>query len=102
MAAILLGIGGVLLRHDNKIREHIQAFQTEVLYFSRLKTGLDCARALGLDEHRAGLKTVVGHLLAKAPTLSSAAEDTPEPEEEAPGAKVAESISGALEKLSKK
>ena len=59
------------MRHDNKVREQVQSFQREVLYFNRLKTGLLCALTLGPKEHEQGLRAIVGHLLAAPPTLVS-------------------------------
>ena len=70
LAAVLLGAGTALLRHDNKMQEQIQKSQGEFLYFSRLKTGLQCASTLSEEEYRKGLTIVTTHLLAPPPSLS--------------------------------
>jgi len=72
LAAVLLAAGTALLRHDNTLLEQIQRSQGEYLYFSRLKTGLDCASTLGEDKYQAGLKLVIAHLLAAPPSLTVA------------------------------
>jgi hypothetical protein len=74
LAAVLLAAGSALLRHDNKVRDQIQASQSELLYFSRLKTGLDCAATLSADQYRRGLEMVTAHLLAAPPSLSRPAQ----------------------------
>ena len=79
LAALLLGVGGTLLRHDNKIREQARMLERERLYFSRLETGLGCARSLGTKEYEQGLAAVVGHLLAAPPVLGGLSSG-PEPE----------------------
>jgi hypothetical protein len=84
LAALILGVGSSLLRHDNKIREQVRAVESELLYFSRLETGLECARSLGAVEYDRGLSVIVQHLLAAPPLLSSLP-TTPEPEEAAGG-----------------
>lgn len=68
IAAVLLAAGTALLRHDNKIRDQIQAAQGELLYFSRIKTGLDCAAEL--KQYEKSLGVVVDHLLGAPPQLA--------------------------------
>jgi hypothetical protein len=68
-ALVLLGAGSALLRHDAKLREQLISSKSELLYFSRIQTGLDCARALGVEEYTKGLVLVTAHLLAAPPSL---------------------------------
>jgi hypothetical protein len=78
VAAVLLGAGAALLRHDNKSREQIQVAKSEYLYFSRLATGLACAQSLKQkadwkpeqEEYRKALAAVTAHLLAAPPNLT--------------------------------
>jgi hypothetical protein len=72
LAAVLLAAGTALLRHDNKLREQVQESRSELLYFSRLKTGLDCAFTLDPEMYRAGLQIIAAHLLAAPPSLTAA------------------------------
>lgn len=72
LALILLGAGSALLRHDTKLQEHMAAARTELYYFRRVQTGLDCAQPLGETRVQAGLETVIGHLLAPPPSLEVA------------------------------
>jgi len=84
LAAVLLGAGSALLRHDNKIREQIHVARGELLYFNRLRTGLDCARVLSDGDYRDGLKLITSHLLAPAPLIASLI-GTTEPESKSKG-----------------
>jgi hypothetical protein len=77
VAAVLLGAGSVLLRHDNKIRAQIEGSKGEYLYFSRLRTALDLAltlgqpesRSAGKEEYRKALVVITEHLLAAPPAI---------------------------------
>jgi hypothetical protein len=75
LAAVLLAAGSTLLRHDNKIRDQIHIAQSELLYFARLRTGLDCATVLGDGEYQTSLQIVVRHLLGAPPELNRIAAD---------------------------
>ena len=68
-ALVLLGAGTALLRHDAKLHEQLLSSKSELLYFSRIQTGLDCARTLGAEEYAKGLALITAHLLAAPPSL---------------------------------
>lgn len=72
LAIVLLGAGTALLRHDAKLNELAQVAQKELQYFSRLLTGLDCARALGPDDYKQALTEITRRLIS-----SSAPNDAP-------------------------
>lgn len=81
VAVVLLGAGTALLRHDAKLREQMFAARVELLYFSRLQAGLDCAMAVSKEAFLKGLSQVSAHLLAAPPVLG----DSKEPEGTVPG-----------------
>jgi hypothetical protein len=71
IALVLLGSGTALLKHDSKLQGQVQASIKELQYFERVKTGLDCALALGRKKYEEGLAVITEHLLAAPPSLAS-------------------------------
>jgi len=72
MSAVMLTAGGLLLRHEGKLRTQYRQSTDEIAYFDRLRFALDCARAISDDSHRETLKQIIGYLVTPGPVLTAA------------------------------
>ncbi|MDC0711830.1 hypothetical protein POL68_25395 [Stigmatella sp. ncwal1] len=71
LAAVPLGIGTALLRHDTKLREQYQEAARDVASLERYELALDYARIASLEIYQRTMQQVITQLLFARPSLLS-------------------------------
>ncbi|HYO52356.1 hypothetical protein [Archangium sp.] len=69
LAAVPLGIGTALLRHDTKLREQYQEAARDVASLERYELALDYAQIASLKTYQATMQQVIVQLLSNRPGL---------------------------------